>query len=216
MLVLALAATLAVAQDEPTAPVEPGSLAYLDQLPGFRGVKWGEQPSADMSCTGEDRGFRLCKRKTDSMTFGHIPLTTVQYEYGDGGLTYVGMEVERYPEWEAMIAGFEGLFGEPNAADFLRLLVPDRAGEVPDAIRVPGMEFWVGGNNLAGCTSTEGVRVCGVGQIGRLREWMTVDAAAQAEKAERQQREAEEAGRRKVEEAEEAERQRLKSMADDL
>lgn len=157
---------------EPPPEIGPGSIAYLDSLPGFRGLTWGQQPLPEMVCDGKDEGMLLCTRKDERLTFGTVALKDVQYEFGPEGLGFVGLVVKP-SDHEALLAGFSELFGpQSDAKALLRAMFPDRVAEI-DATEDPGPTLgfgvWVGAKTLALCTS-DSQSACSLGTIASLRE----------------------------------------------
>lgn len=97
----ALAATLAFAQEKPTAPAkkpaaahpvtkepaenEMGHVHYLDYRNGFRGVKFGSSSSAipGLSLTREQGAMKIYQKSGETLSIGDCQLDKILYHFVD-------------------------------------------------------------------------------------------------------------------------------------
>ncbi len=57
--------------------------AFQNEPDGFRGLKWGDPPTEDMICIGEEEGIMIYERPTDKMGIGSAKFYSLTYRFYD-------------------------------------------------------------------------------------------------------------------------------------
>lgn len=115
---LCLAASLVlssavIAQDAPTGKVNPGTVAYLDSLNGFRGVAFGTEFGKFTGlAVDQDRGkLKLYTKKGEDLALGLAKLSTVVYHFFDSKFYGVSLHSTDIADTRTLLAIVNTGFG---------------------------------------------------------------------------------------------------------
>ncbi|MET0224444.1 MAG: hypothetical protein ABW346_08725, partial [Terrimicrobium sp.] len=83
-----LVSTTGIAEDTQTEKVAPGSVAYLDSLAGFRGIKFGTAFSefTDLTLDQDHGKLKLYTKTNEDLKLGLARLDTIVYHFFDDKL----------------------------------------------------------------------------------------------------------------------------------
>jgi hypothetical protein len=173
--ILCLAASLVfssavIAQDTPTEKINPGSVAYLDSLNGFRGVAFGTEFAKFSGLTvDQDRGkLKLYTKKGEDLTLGLAKLGTIVYHFFDGKFYGVSLHAVDIADTRTLLAIVNTGFGAGVKLD-------------PNNTIWQGQKAWAQFSQNPG--SGEGTLFIGnceiAQQLGQYEQQAAMEAAAQ-------------------------------------
>ncbi len=95
-----------IAEETPKEKVNPGSVAYLDSLAGFRGVKFGTALSQfkDLSLDHDHGKLKLYTKKDENLKLGLATLGTIVYHFFDDKLYGVSIHTNDPANTQTLVA----------------------------------------------------------------------------------------------------------------
>lgn len=159
-----------IAEDAPQEKVNPGSIAYLDSLAGFRGVKFGTALSEfkDLSVDQDHGKLKLYTKQGEDLKLGLATLSTIVYHFFDDKFYGVSVHTSDPANTQTLVAIAGTGFG-------------------PGAKLDPQNTIWQGETAWAQLSQNPGtgegtlfVGDCELSrQLGQYEQQAAVDAAAQ-------------------------------------
>jgi len=96
-------------------------LLYISQIlgaeaDGFRNVKWGDNPTKDMTITSQDSTTNIKKyfMSNDKMSVGEATITSISYWYFDNKFMGVFLQYNGMSNFTSLKATLESKYGSPH------------------------------------------------------------------------------------------------------
>jgi hypothetical protein len=101
-----LVVTTGIAEDTQTEKVAPGSVAYLDSLAGFRGIKFGTTFSefTDLTLDQDHGKLKLYTKTNEDLKLGLARLETIVYHFFDDKLYGVSIHTTDPANTQTLVA----------------------------------------------------------------------------------------------------------------
>jgi hypothetical protein len=114
-----LVLTTGIAEDTPPEKIAPGSVAYLDSLAGFRGVKFGTSFSEfqEMALDQDHGKLKLYTKKDEDLKLGLARLETIVYHFFDDKLYGVSIHTTDPANTQTLVAIAGTGFGQGAKLD---------------------------------------------------------------------------------------------------
>ena len=114
-----LVSTTGIAEDTQTEKVAPGSVAYLDSLAGFRGIKFGTTFSefTDLTLDQDHGKLKLYTKTNEDLKLGLARLETIVYHFFDDKLYGVSIHTTDPANTQTLVAIAGTGFGQGAKLD---------------------------------------------------------------------------------------------------